>query len=97
MKPDVRPGGFARAVFNGQARTVPTLPEKAVNFDADGASVMIYGADQRVHRQRIHTGERSGGYVELLEGPAVGTQVVLGGAAFLLDGDHVRAAGAVVR
>ena len=70
------------------------LPERAVNFDADGASIMVLGADQRVHRQKIRTGARSEGFVQLLEGPPAGSQVVLGGAAFLLDGDKVRVAGA---
>jgi HlyD family secretion protein len=94
VQPNIRPGGFAHARFSSRGKAVNVLPEKAVNFDADGASVMVLGADQRVHRQKIRTGERSEGFVELLDGPPVGAQVVLGGAAFLLDGDHVKASGA---
>ena len=94
VRPDVRPGGFARAQFNTRGAATLALPERAVNFDADGASIMVLGADQRVHRQKIRTGARSEGFVQLLEGPPAGSQVVLGGAAFLLDGDKVRVAGA---
>lgn len=95
---DVRAGGFARARFNGRGKPALAVPEKAVSFDADGASVMVLGADQRVHRLKIRTGNRAGGFVELLDGPPLGAHVVLGGAAFLLDGDRVRAAsGATAR
>ena len=91
---NIRPGGFARARFSSRGKAVLVLPEKAVNFDADGASVMVLGSDQRVHRQKIKTGERSEGFVEILTGPPAGARVVLGGAAFLLDGDTVKASGA---
>ncbi len=97
VRPDIRPGGFARAQFNTRGAPTLALPEKAVNFDADGASIMVLGADQRVHRQKIRTGARSEGYVQLLAGPPAGSQVVLGGAAFLLDGDKVRVAGAAAK
>ena len=90
---DVLAGGFARARFNGRGKPSLAVPEKAVSFDADGASVMVLGADERVHRRKIRTGARAGGFVELEEGPELGSRVVLGGAAFLLDGDKVRAAG----
>jgi HlyD family secretion protein len=93
VQSDVRAGGFARARFTGRGKPTLAVPEKAVSFDADGASVMVLGADERVHRRKIRTGARAGGYVELEEGPAVGSRVVMGGAAFLLDGDKVRAAG----
>jgi HlyD family secretion protein len=94
VRPDVRPGGFARAEFNTRGAATPAIPERAVNFDADGSSIMVLGGDQRVHRQKVQTGTRSGGFVQLVSGPPVGSQVVLGGAAFLLDGDKVRVGGA---
>lgn len=93
VQSDVRSGGFARAKFNGRGKPTPSVPEKAVSFDADGASVMVLGADERVHRQKIRTGARAGGFVELEQGPPIGARIVMGGAAFLLDGDRVRAAG----
>lgn len=44
----------------------------------------------RAHRVRVRTGERVGNLVEVLDGVAAGDRVVVGGAGFLGDGDHVR-------
>jgi HlyD family secretion protein len=90
QREDIRPGGFARATFTTRGKPVPVLPERALNYDAKGASVMVLGEGDRVHRVEVKTGERSGGYVAILSGPEPGATVVLGGASFLLDGDHVR-------
>lgn len=88
--PGQRPGGFGTAVFSGVSTTATVVPEEAVRFDANGPSVMVVAADFSVKRSPIRTGQRSGGYVELLQGPAPGAQVLLGGAAFVLEGDKVR-------
>jgi HlyD family secretion protein len=61
-----------------------------VHFDADGASLMVVDAHNRVHLTPIETGQHSQGYVELLKGPPAGSLVALGGSAFVLDGDKVR-------
>lgn len=90
VRPDLRPGGFARAHFNQESRPVPTAPEAAIRYDADGASVMVVRADDRVRRVAVRSGARAGGYVELVEGPPAGSTVALGGSAFVLDGDKVR-------
>ena len=90
VRPDLRPGGFARAHFNQLSRSVPAVPEQAIRYDADGASAMVVGADDRVRRAGVRTGARAGGWVELIEGPAVGSRVALGGSAFVLEGDKVR-------
>ena len=66
-----------------------TVPETAVRYDADGASVMVVQADNRVKRVPIRTGMRGGGLVQILEGPPQGAQVVQSAASFLLDGDRV--------
>ena len=91
MRPDLRPGGYARAVFQGGASTTRVLPEQGVHFDANGGYVMTVSADNRVHRVNVSTGRRSNGMVELLNGPPVGTNVALGGGVFLLDGDKINA------
>lgn len=88
----LRPGGFARARFTQNSRPTPVAPESAVRFDADGASVMVVGPDHHVHRVMVRTGERAQGFVALIEGPPVGSQVLLGGSAFVLDGDLVNTA-----
>ncbi len=88
---DLRPGGFGRAVFEPTARSVPTVPEAALRFDATGASVMTVAADGRVAWVPVKTGQRAGGYVELVQGPPAGARVALGGSAFITDGDKVDA------
>ena len=93
VRPDVRAGGFARASFLSAARSALAVPESAVRYDADGASVMVVGVDNKVARVAVTTGQRGGGYVELISGPAVGARVVARASAMLVPGDVVRPAG----
>ena len=88
-RPDLRPGGFARASFGGAGASQPTVPETAVRYDADGAVVMTVDATNHVHEARVRTGQHSGGYVQLISGPPVGTRVLLAAAVFVLPGDKV--------
>jgi HlyD family secretion protein len=90
VRPDIRAGGFARANFLGLSRSANSVPETAVRYDADGASVMVVGPDDRVNRVPVTTGTRGGGYVELLRGPAAGSRVVERAAAMLVPGDVIR-------
>ena len=90
VRGDLRPGGFGRAVFVGLKRTVPCVPETAIRYDADGASVMVVGANDRVTQVAVRTGDHEGGFAELLKGPPVGSRVLLGAAAFVLPGDLVK-------
>jgi HlyD family secretion protein len=92
VRPDVRAGGFARATFLGATRSALAVPETAVRYDADGASVMVVGADAKVSRVAVTTGQRGGGFVELLTGPPAGSKVVSRASAMLVPGDLVRAA-----
>lgn len=94
VRPDLRPGGFGRARFVQMQRVVPTVPEAAIRYDADGASVMVVQPDNRARRVAVRSGGRAGGYVELTQGPPVGASVALSGASFVLDGDRVRAVAA---
>ncbi len=91
VRGDLHFGGYGKAAFINSAHPARVAPEGAVRFDADGASVMTLGADGRVHKVPVHTGVRAHGLVELLDGPPVGAEVLLGGGAFVLDGDRVRA------
>ncbi len=88
-KDALRVGGFARASFAQTAPPVPAVPEKAVQFEATGPLVTVIDADNRAKRVLVRTGARTGGFVELLQGPPLGSRVTLGGGAFLLDGDLV--------
>jgi HlyD family secretion protein len=90
VRPDIRAGGFARAIFLGINRSANAVPETAVRYDADGASVMVVGADDKVIKVPVTTGQRGGGYVELLSGPTAGARVVQRAAAMLVPGDIVR-------
>ena len=87
---DIRAGGFGRAVFTDVSGAVLAVPETAVRYDADGASVMVLGPDNRVKHASVQTGQRGGGYVQLTKGPPAGSRIVQNAAAFLLDGDMVR-------
>jgi HlyD family secretion protein len=87
---DIRAGGFGRAVFSDVGGVGLAVPETAVRYDADGAAVMVVGADNRVHRALVQTGQRGSGLVQLLKGPPAGTRVVQNAAAFLLDGDLIK-------
>lgn len=90
VRPDIRSGGFARASFVDLSRAVSTVPETAVRYDANGASVMVVGADGKVSQVQVRTGERGGGYVSLLVGPPVGAVVVAKAAGQVLPGDFVK-------
>lgn len=90
VRSDIRAGGFGRAVFSDAAGLALAAPETAVRYDADGASVMTVAADNRVKRVTIQTGQRGGGYVQILRGPPAGTLIVQNAAAFLLDNDRVK-------
>jgi HlyD family secretion protein len=90
VRPDIRAGGFARAVFSEVAGNVLAVPETAVRYDADGASVMVVGPDNRVKKVLVQTGQRGDGLVQLTKGPPPGTRVVLNAAAFLLDHDLIK-------
>jgi HlyD family secretion protein len=87
---DIRAGGYAKATFTDLSRAVPALPETAVRYDANGASVMVVGAGGRVSQVPVRTGDRGGGYVELVTGPPAGSVVVAKAAAQILPGDYVK-------
>ncbi len=93
IRADIRVGGFAKASFTGATRSALAVPETAVRYDANGASVMVLGADDRVNRVPVTTGQRGGGYVELVTGPPDGSRVVEKAAAMLTSADYVRPAG----
>lgn len=89
--PDLRQGGFAKASFSRVA-SVLAVPEMAVQYDADGASVKVVDASKRIRTVHVRTGRHTSGMVELLEGPPAGSRIAVKGAAFTLDGDVVRIA-----
>lgn len=89
VRDDVRAGGFARAMFTDATGQALAVPETALRYDADGASVMVVQPDNRVKRMHVRTGMRGSGLVQI-SGPAAGVRVVANAASFLLDGDLVK-------
>lgn len=87
---DIRAGGFGRAVFSDAGATALAVPETAIRYDANGAAVMVVGADNRVKRVAVQTGQRGSGLVQIVQGPPAGARVIQNAASFLLDGDLVK-------
>lgn len=90
VRKDLRPGGFARATFEGAAMVDAAVPETAVLYNADGASVAVVGQDNHVRMVPVKTGRRAGGYVELTQGPPAKSWVLQRAASFVLPGDLVK-------
>ena len=90
VRANLRPGGFGRGTFISSSVARLSVPETAVRYDADGASVVVVGDDNRVRQIPVKTGRRAKGFVELLQGPPDGSRVLLAAAAFVLDGDVVK-------
>jgi HlyD family secretion protein len=89
VRPDLRPGGYAYARLPDVKTVGLVAPDKAVTYDAEGASVFVVDAADRVHRVSVRTGDRANGFVELLQGPPAGSRVLVTGSSFVLDGDKV--------
>lgn len=92
VRPDLRPGGFGRATFGASGAAVTAIPESAIRYEANGLSVMTVDSNNRAHQVAIKVGQKGGGWAQLVQGPPAGTRVVLGGAAFVADGDVIRPA-----
>jgi HlyD family secretion protein len=90
VRPDLRPGGFGRATFGASGASVTAIPESAIRYEADGLFVMTVDSNNRAHQVAIKVGQKGGGWAQLTQGPPAGTRVVLGGAAFVTDGDTIR-------
>ncbi|HVY33419.1 MAG TPA: efflux RND transporter periplasmic adaptor subunit [Caulobacteraceae bacterium] len=89
VRPDLRPGGFARALLPDLTASSLAAPDRAVIYGADGASVLVVDAANRARRVPVKTGARAGGMVELIQGPPAGSRVLVTGSSFVLDGDKV--------
>jgi HlyD family secretion protein len=90
VREDLRAGGFGKATFGASGQAVTAVPETAIRYDASGLSVVTVDANNRAKQVAVRTGRRGGGWVELVQGPAAGTRVIIGSAAFAGDGDLVK-------
>lgn len=69
-----------------------TLPEEALIAAESGGAVFVAerkGKGMLARRRLVETGARGGGRIEVLRGLSAGDQVVVGGAALLVDGDAI--------
>jgi membrane fusion protein (multidrug efflux system) len=83
----LRPGLFARVDLGVSDRSgVAMIPEDAMLQRADGSVAFRLLDGERVQRRVLTTGVFQDGYVEVIEGLAVGDLVVLRGHANLVDG-----------
>ena len=89
---DLRPGSFAEARFNAQSMGVLSVPASAIRYEAGGPSVMLVDETNTVRQTPVKLGQRTGDYVELVEGPPAGSRVLAIGSAFTLDGDVIQPA-----
>lgn len=91
----LRPGMFSQvAVLVGEPLPVMTLPRTAIAYQAFGETVFVIEQDAAgepvVERRPIRVGRVRDGRVEVLEGLAVGDQVVATGQMKLRGGQRVR-------
>jgi HlyD family secretion protein len=90
---ELRQGGFAEARFT-RVFSVLAVPEAAVHYGADGASVKVIDRQNRVHPVDVRTGRRARNLVEIVSGLHEGDRVAVKGSGFVLDGDKVKVVGA---
>jgi HlyD family secretion protein len=85
----LRPGSFAEARFFGSSSGAVSVPASAIRDESGGPTVMLVGDGNKVSKVPVKIGERSGDYVQLVEGPPAGARVLLVGTAFTLEGDVI--------
>lgn len=83
-------GSYLEGRIDTGVQKVLALPVDAVLLRDGFPVVFVLDDAAQAHLQRIETGERVDGFVEVKSGLAAGAQVVLEGAGFLTDGDKVR-------
>jgi membrane fusion protein, multidrug efflux system len=86
----LRPGLFARADLGVATRErVPMIPEQAVLQRSDGSVVFVVRDGNRAERRQVRLGVFRDGLAEVMEGIAVGEQVIVRGSARLVDGSVI--------
>lgn len=85
----LRPGSFAEALFEGSSTGALTVLAGAIRYEAGGPAVLLVGENNKVTRMPVKIGERTGDFVQLVEGPHAGARVLAVGAAFVLEGDTI--------
>lgn len=88
----LRPGLFVRAAITTNTATGLTVPSQSVVSPATGGSIVfLLSGDGKVRAQQVKVGEIvNSNRMEIRQGLRVGDSVVVDGAGYLKDGDHVQ-------
>jgi Cu(I)/Ag(I) efflux system membrane fusion protein len=85
----LKPGMFVEATIAAAGdRRALAVPESAVQDDAGRAIVFVRTGEATFARRAVRTGERAGGFVEVLEGLAEGEAVAVSGGFLLKSEFH---------
>lgn len=87
----VRAGMYLRGEAQLAERNVLAVPQSSILYDNGQAYVYVLDSESNVHRANIALGARDGDWVEVTSGLELNQRIVGAGAAFLQDGDEVRA------
>ena len=88
--PELKPGGFARAMITAGAIVAPQLPDSALLSDAKGSYVYIIDKDNKARRRDIKTGLVSDSGIAIAEGLDGTERVVIRSGGFLSPGETVK-------
>ncbi|MFZ1742843.1 MAG: efflux RND transporter periplasmic adaptor subunit [Pontixanthobacter sp.] len=87
--PELRPGGFAKAIIQSGTVVAPMLPESAVLSDNKGNFVYIVGKDNKAVRRDVKTGMITNDGIAIIEGLNGTELVVLRAGGFLTPGETI--------
>jgi cobalt-zinc-cadmium efflux system membrane fusion protein len=80
----LKPEMFAAfRILTSAATEATAIPDPAVVYEGDAAHVWVVGADGLISYRTVHTGRRSDGLIEILDGLKAGESVVTRGALFI--------------
>lgn len=88
--PDLRPGMFMVGRVDIGRVSGLAVPESAVVYKDAKPLLFVVGEGAKVQMRTVETGIRGDGRVTILKGVAAGEAVVVAGAGYLKDGDHVK-------
>ena len=87
----IRPGMFARAIFNFGDQNHVVVPDQAIVKQSGSGERFVYVfKDGKVFYHKVELGRRMGDEFELISGVANNASVVIAGQSRLADGVDVR-------
>lgn len=92
LPPDsaLKVGAFARAVVSIETRESLTLPASAININDDGSTDIQRVIDGKIKTQKVQTGIKQEGRVEIRDGVKADDMIVVRSGPFLRDGDAIK-------